>query len=215
MRNKEADTREKVSTIVTKLKAGIHNDTVTAAYVERINEVPVLFVHAGYRRSMVQYTLSHYNKPPATADGIASSLNALLKSSTHDCKDNSQACSLSDMAFQAGPDRGGSGVGGPFWTDFKVFVEEAESSSGGFDTLVKDDPDIMQVVGHTAKPSNIRYTKNMRSICIDAGMVYGTSSFLEISTTGKFYIHIVNNNAGQWVQHDLTAVYCNDEKTSD
>lgn len=145
MRNKEADSREKVSSIVAKLKAGIHDNSIVAAHVERISNVPVMFVHAGFRRSMMEYTLSNYGVAGGTAKEIVDILNGLLKNSTESCKDTVHSCSLTNMVFGAGPDRGGSGIGGPFWTDFKVFMEEADSPKGGFHTVVTGDPDIMQV----------------------------------------------------------------------
>jgi hypothetical protein len=150
MRNKEADTREKVSNIVAKLKSGIHDNSIVAAHVERIGSVPVMFVHAGFRRSMMEYTLASYGMAEPTATAIVGTLNSLLKNSTEACKDSFQSCSLADMVFGAGPDRGGSGLGGPFWTDFKVFMEEAESPKGGFHTVVTGDPDIMQVTSTPA-----------------------------------------------------------------
>jgi hypothetical protein len=61
-------------------------------------------------------------------------------------------------------------------------------------------------VGHTAKPNNVRYTKEMRSICIDSGMVYGVASFLEITTDGRFLVQIMAGDA--WEVHDLSSVHC-------
>ena len=145
MRNREADTREKVFTIVEKLKGGIHDGSIVASHVERLQGVPVLFVHAGFRREMMQHIVSQHALPRATADSISDTLTRLLVEATKDCRDTGSSCRLSDMVFHAGPDRGGSGIGGPFWTDFKVIKEETGSGKGEFYEHVTDDPDIMQV----------------------------------------------------------------------
>jgi hypothetical protein len=74
----------------------------------------------------------------------------------------------SEELFEAGPERGGRHIGGPFWTDFKVLQKEydqqhASSSgvSGGSGTGVEGDVamEMMQVVGHTAQHGSFRGTR--------------------------------------------------------
>ena len=64
------------------------------------------------------------------------------------------------------------------------------------------------MVGHSAKPNSIRYTRGMRSICIDSGMVYGTASFLEIDRRGRFVVHMMNAESSEWEVHDMTTLEC-------
>ena len=67
-------------------------------------------------------------------------------------------CSFADPLFEAGPDRGGSDIGGPFWTDFSVLTKAAEQREASFAQIV-------QVVGHSIGMS-IRTSNNMQSIGI-------------------------------------------------
>ena len=73
-------------------------------------------------------------------------------------------CTFHDKLFEAGPDRGGSDIGGPFWTDFTVLAKAAEQQESSF-------AQIIQVVGHTIG-SSIRTSRNIQSIGIGACCTY-------------------------------------------
>ena len=128
-------------------------------------------------------------------------------------------CSLKSPIYSAGPDRGGNGIGGPYWTDFrtlKAIGEYTTSSPWPF----------IQVVGHTADPGNIRFSKGLAAICIDGGMQYGGRTYLEITREGHIISHVLQDKKlgrgvdddgggsqrgvgfGQWLRTDLTAQVC-------
>lgn len=55
MRHPEADTREVVESVVLDLKERILNGEMNAAFVHQVGAIPILFVHAGLRPSMMQH----------------------------------------------------------------------------------------------------------------------------------------------------------------
>mmetsp|Transcript_23207 Transcript_23207/g.34057 ORF Transcript_23207/g.34057 Transcript_23207/m.34057 type:complete len:335 (+) Transcript_23207:3-1007(+) len=196
-----ADTKKKVEKLVGKMKSGIRSGTVIASHVERIHNIPLMFVHAGFRPEMIQYLKSHHGSD-GSPESLSRTLNSIVKGTLQtQCLSDSSPCSLSDAVFGAGPDRGGMGIGGPFWTDYKVL---AKAAAGG----VPQDPYMMQIVGHTASPGSVRYAAHMTALCIDAAMMVGVVSYLEISVTGKFFIHMLNSRTSDWDTHDLTSKTC-------
>ena len=105
--------------------------------------------------------------------------------------------------FEAGAERGGSHIGGPFWTDFKVLQKEYNPSFP---------PDnMMQIVGHTAQHGSFRGTNDLSALCIDAAMYTGTSTFLEIGYDKHFRLHIWNedqSSVNKWEVTDVTMSKC-------
>mmetsp|Transcript_23305 Transcript_23305/g.68020 ORF Transcript_23305/g.68020 Transcript_23305/m.68020 type:complete len:272 (-) Transcript_23305:37-852(-) len=112
--------------------------------------------------------------------------------------------------FSAGPDRGGSGLGGPFWTDFaKVHAQAAQPSL----------PGVVQVVGHTPSPCDtdhspgcqpVRYAPRSQVLDVDVAMVYGNNQgYLELTPGGDLVIHRrVSHNPEKWDEVSVTANEC-------
>lgn len=222
MINREADTKEKIVAVVNSMKRGVLDGSVVGSFVHRIGDQPLLFVHAGFRPKFVdklQRTL-----PDSSAEGIAGYVNGLLTDFVQKCTDESKffvPCEFPDEVFEAGPDRGGKGIGGPLWTDFHVIDEAATES-----TTV---PPFIQIVGHTMAwcydPSEpniypgddvaecslglIRATKGLEAVCVDGGMYAGGRAFLEIGQDGVFrsYQRITGPDT-PFVVKDLTAAVC-------
>lgn len=114
--------------------------------------------------------------------------------------------------FEAGPERGGNHIGGPFWTDFRVLQHEFESHSPT-PSLTSSVPPLhmMQVVGHTAQPGSFRSNGDLSALCIDAAMYTGTSTYLEIGYDQHFRLHVWSEkrveNDGWWTS-DVTDSKC-------
>jgi hypothetical protein len=126
--------------------------------------------------------------------------------------------------FEAGPDRGGEGLGGPFWTDFHTILESAETTDVP--------PTFIQIVGHTMAwcynprierelqvyPGDdvaecgmglIRATPQLDTICVDGGMYAGGRAFLEIGHDGVFRSYQRTTGPDTpFVVRDLTAEVC-------
>jgi hypothetical protein len=96
-------------------------------------------------------------------------------------------CQLDKPLYEAGKDRGGSSIGGPYWTDFRSLKALAEQQQ---QQQTVPWPWI-QVVGHTAEPGSIRFTRGLAAICIDGGLQYGGKTYLEITSGGKFISHVL------------------------
>lgn len=119
---------------------------------------PLLFTHAGFRPAMLS-RVGNIGKVTASAlaDFVDRSLLNAVEKGEFDAD-----------VFSAGPDRRGSGVGGPFWTDFSV-LQQASSLPKG----------IIQVVGHSAarckatqnaRCEPVRARADLKAICVDAGL---------------------------------------------
>jgi hypothetical protein len=122
-------------------------------------------------------------------------------------------CPFDDELFDAGPDREGSAIGGPIWTDFSVLELAADKH--------RFPKNIVQIVGHTlprcyrddALTSHtnsddnkcdehlIRHTEMLSAICVDAGMFLGARAYLEL-----------NQDAAVTAFEELTTTYYGDKK---
>ena len=114
--------------------------------------------------------------------------------------------SLQGRHFTAGIDRGGRGVGGTFWTDWRIL----EGAAG--EAL----PDAVQIVGHSAarcRPRRgspcepIRFRSDLRAVVIDAGLSKAYASnraYLEID--GSIYAHWLEADSSVWRRRDLAGV---------
>ena len=197
MRHPEADTVEVVQEIVLDLKQAILEDRQHAAYVHTVGEMSILFIHAGLRPEMMSYLQQKLSN--SSADAIADHMNSVLVEHTFRCPGFGKRCAFDDEIFEAGPDRGGKSIGGPFWTDMSI-IEQADRD-GRLNT------DFIQVVGHSVAdcykkyrgvsehppPDStgcelglVRRTKDMNAVCVDGGMYLGARTFLEISSQGSF-----------------------------
>jgi hypothetical protein len=132
-----ADTNEKVTSIVSKIKKGILDSSILGSYLERMNDVPVIFVHAGFRPQMVDWIREEYKSGSTpTPEDLSSIVNEQLRLAVSACG-NQVACPMRSPLFGAGPERGGRDIGGPFWTDYRVLAKAAAGQSF--------EPDMIQV----------------------------------------------------------------------
>lgn len=114
---------------------------------------------------------------------------------------------LRNPIFGAGPERGGQGIGGPFWTDFSVISKISSN-----DEVSK----FIQIVGHSAancdvlenpKCQPIRTTEY--AIAADAAIYWGNRAYLELLVHDgddawvTFVSHTKQRN-GLWLARNLT-----------
>lgn len=119
-----ADTKEKRLAIVDSLKRGILESKIVGSYFATINEIPVMFIHAGFRPQMIDYISKTFNINPSPAD-LSSFVNEHVKSNIMSCQRSGAPCKLNTEIFAAGSERGGRNIGGPFWTDYRVLSKAA------------------------------------------------------------------------------------------
>mmetsp|Transcript_25384 Transcript_25384/g.42311 ORF Transcript_25384/g.42311 Transcript_25384/m.42311 type:complete len:492 (-) Transcript_25384:70-1545(-) len=126
-----------------------------------------------------------------SAEAIAEYINSILTNQIKICRQF--PCSkFTNQVFDAGPDRGGTGIGGPLWVDFSTLEATAEQQL--------HPRHFLQVVGHTMaycydprRPGVhppilqaecslglVRATAGLYSVCVDGGMYLGGRTFLEI-----------------------------------
>jgi hypothetical protein len=228
MRNQSADTIENIVKIVDAMKDGVLKGNVVGSHHLSIRDQDILFTHSGIRPDFFKY-LKIYDIENSI--DIAAYINRKLTESIKACGDNNYQCQLDDEVFEAGKDRGGSHIGGPFWTDFSVISKAAEN--------LRTPPDMIQVVGHSAahcydprrlgmhplptepgcEKGLIRVSNALAAVCVDGGMYMGARSFLEISPQGRFRAwerkyedddvdSMMSQTTPQWVVRDLTAEVC-------
>ena len=226
-RNPTADTSEKVLKLINAMKKSIIDGRVVGAYVHRIFDQPLMFIHAGFRPKYLDYLTRILSSENSSPENMASHINNLLIEQTRQCTTEDgefKECSYVDEAFEAGPDRGGKGIGGPFWTDYQVIEEAAEVA-----TKSKIVPNMIQIVGHTMAwcydPRNpgihppkeqaecslglIRAASQLAAVCVDGGMYAGARAYLEIGSDGRFRSYQRNGDVNTtWVVKDLTQSTC-------
>jgi hypothetical protein len=90
--------------------ADINAGTLVVAHIEKLNDVPVVFVHGGFTSTYLNQhkKLLGHN---ANIEDIVAHANSLLKHAVQNC--HRIPCSFDHDMFQAGPERGGRGIGGP------------------------------------------------------------------------------------------------------
>lgn len=197
-RNKKTDSLEKCKAITNKLRQGISNESIIGSYVRDMEGVPLMFVHAGFRKEMIDFMKKKYSIT-GTANELSYYTNKVLKDVI---VKQSEASVISlprgpdDELFEAGPERGGRRIGGPYWTDFRVLQQEGLSghSEAPFS--------MMQIVGHTAKRGSFRGSEGMSALCIDTAMYTGMSTYLEIGYDKHFRIYMWKND--HWQTQDVS-----------
>ena len=216
-RHRFADTAGKIAELNRRMKDDIASGRVLAAYALSVNGLDILFTHAGVRPAFDAYLR---RQGINTASATAGFLNQVLNASASACIGKS-TCRLDEdrEVYEAGKDRGGKHIGGPFWTDFSI-LESAEAAGTAL-------PGVLQIVGHTMAfcfdPSNpeyypredeyecalglIRATERMTAICTDAGMYAGARAYLEISDWRKFTA-FEKQRDGSWRGRDLVGGLC-------
>ncbi len=110
MRNPVADTPSKIQELVDGMKQDILRKKLALGHVLRINDVPIMFTHAGFHSGFLSYLERTIGS--MTPEDITSYLNGILIDTTISCV-NDGVCEYDDQIFEAGRDRGGSGIGGP------------------------------------------------------------------------------------------------------
>lgn len=111
MRNKAHDTPEKINYIVSTSKEAIMDNRLVGAYPLSFgnDNEPLLFVHAGLKSGFLNHMSRFVDS--LDAHSIANYINSEIKSVVSQCR--SKYCRLNGELFEAGPDRGGAGIGGP------------------------------------------------------------------------------------------------------
>jgi hypothetical protein len=187
-----------------------------------------MFVHAGFRKDMIRFMKQRYS-----IEGTPQQLSSVINQAMRDVI-TSQVHAITvalprgkgEEIFEAGPERGGRNIGGPFWTDFKVLQKEFSSSSSSSSSSSLPE-EMMQVVGHTASVGSFRGTDDMSAICIDAAMYAGsTSTFLEIGYDKHFRLNrwkgsgvasdsVDVDGGGSWHESDVTSSKCSPSVAKD
>lgn len=113
-RHKQADTPDKIRSFWEMLTTDIKSGAVQMAYLHRINGVPLVFVHAGYNPKFIKYLAKQgaHSAEEIVNHAITSLRTAVSRCTGIPCK------TIKGELYDAGPDRGGAGIGGPLWTDF-------------------------------------------------------------------------------------------------
>jgi hypothetical protein len=120
----KADTKEKRLAIVNSLKHGIQESKIVGSYFTTINQIPVMFIHAGFRPQMIEYITDKF-QVSSTPRELSSFVNGHVKSAIQHCMKSGVSCNLNTEIFGAGSERGGRNIGGPFWTDYRVLAKAA------------------------------------------------------------------------------------------
>jgi hypothetical protein len=219
--NKRTDTKESRENIVHQLKSGIMSGGIVGAHIEQVGGIPYLFTHAGLRPAMVSQINRNFQAEGRSLSTISVTdydqlINLKLLEAVQPCANRtSSTCNFGDELFQAGPERHGTSIGGPFWTDFQILKDCDKSSE--FSAQLS----FVQIVGHTIERNKIRVTEGLSAVCVDAGMYLGGRAYLEIfSATGAVLTHArrvdggnlpsidIQNTLGSWDTVDLTAQLC-------
>jgi len=176
-------------------RAEVKSGAVRVAFADG----PYCFTHAGVRPALLE-------RLPAASRSVGALVRYFderLRGAVVACG-ASRACRFRDDIFSAAADRGGRGVGGTFWTDWRILAAAAG------DEL----PDAIQVVGHSAsrcRPQRgspcepIRFRSDLRAVVIDAGLSTAYASnraYLEID--GSIFAHWLEASSPPvWRTRDL------------
>jgi hypothetical protein len=136
-RNPQSDTKAKVTSLVQDMKSSILRNKVRGAYYRTLHGVDLLFTHSGFRQDMKRLVLGSSPLPDGTSEAkaLVEFTNKLLFDSVKRCSHEDAICKMRHEVFEAGPERGGASIGGPFWTDFSVI--EAEEASKPSESLIQ------------------------------------------------------------------------------
>jgi hypothetical protein len=197
--HKVSDTEKVKDDIVGQLKEGISGGFIRGAFSTCIRGTMFLFTHAGLRPAMMESIKRLLDTEYLAAADYEKYINSKLTEVIQRCSaSTSKLCELNDQLFQAGPERGGRGIGGPFWTDFDVLQKADRDSAAA--------TDFVQVVGHSIELNRIRVTVANSAICVDAGMFLGGRAYLELIDSGAALAH--RNFAGSWRTINFSEVRC-------
>jgi hypothetical protein len=203
-------------------------------------EGQLLVTHAGVRPAMWGQLLaalpSSVGALPAggQADAVADKLRSDLVAAAATCRETPPGSSpkapplacpglARDPVYDAGPERGGKGVGGPYWTDFKILEAIGASEGGelggggGAGPLSK----VTQVVGHSAADCDVAEWADCQPIrgthhalAVDGAMYWGNRAYLELTAWpgsgggGPEFISHTKLPDGTWQRRYLDAGRC-------
>jgi hypothetical protein len=164
-RNNKGDTKAKMLKLVSSLKSGIVNGNIVGSHLENIDGVEVLFIHAGFRQKYLdhlgksKYFLEKYPEGVTPSTLVDFVNNEVIKIVDNKQCQNSflpSKCYFdggSDgQLYEAGKERGGRNIGGPFWTDYSII--ENDAMKGPFK------PEMIQIVGNIKTLNNNNNTNN-------------------------------------------------------
>jgi hypothetical protein len=214
------DTLSIRSNIVADAINQILDGSLLGAFSTDFNDIPILFTHAGLRVKMFDNLVTRSTKGSvgsvvsAVSSQLSNFINEKVRAATASSCTNSSSqsqlnaeglllkCSFNNyLLFDAGPERGGRGIGGPFWTDFSVLEKE--------DFISRYSPALpfLQIVGHTIQNRRVKVSSNFSAICVDVGMYMGGRAYLRMfSNRGSI---IANEKKGDiWHERDLTDAMC-------
>ena len=231
-RNKDTDSEDSLREVVQGLKDGLRSGKILGSYATRVQGMPILFSHAGFRPEMINFVQQEYKSSNGglQAEHLSEYVNNVVKKMTSEesCGHIKKLgevgkgwthCKYDHELFEAGPDRGGQNIGGPYWTDYSVMEKLGlgnlnRNTESEAEDIIKT---MVQVVGHTISPRRmIRNTKYMEAIGVDSGMYIGGRTFLEIDKHGRFLAHEKSTSSLQsgigtgtgWNIRDLTKELC-------
>jgi hypothetical protein len=208
----KADTRGKIRKFVDLTKQDVLAGKVVGAHYLSMQNTPIVFSHAGFSSEFLKSLKTNDPKE------IVEITNKNLRQEVEKCKN--KKCGFQTAMYEAGPERGGSGIGGPYWNDFSVLQKQATSSPFG--------NNFIQIVGHSISPCYmrddptsfkgcseglIRATSDLSAFCVDGGMYAGGRGFLEITSEGHFVAHEKLGKDARVVDYtdSLCSPYCNNE----
>ena len=213
-RNRLTDTPEKINDILADMKARVLKGAIKGAHHYLMGNQSVVFVHGGIREDMARYLLKHAQPPhddhkPAAVT-LVNTINKQLVDAVKKCEHHTLVCRLTSEVFEAGADRGGDRIGGPFWTDFTVLEKESQDrqQNQDGDFIVTS---FIQVVGHTARKNLFRHTVDFTAMCIDAGLYQGSKFYFEITKEGHFVANVLRPTQWegyQWISTDISDLNC-------
>ena len=122
-RNPTTDTKQKILKVVAAIVEDVADGSLVGAYAHTMHEVPILFIHAGVSANFYKYMQRELasSSTSVTATTAATELSPLAIAAysndlpkTHLAQCSSFPCKdFEHEFFEAGPDRGGAGIGGP------------------------------------------------------------------------------------------------------
>jgi hypothetical protein len=222
-RNKDYDSIESINKVTRAIMEDVVNGDISGSYYyEGYHNLPLLFSHAGIRKTLKDYLLNAMT----TSDGVSEDqsmnrnirisnyINDIIVNSIQACLSNNRDKIINQDSntnilitncrqyfnhpiYSASSERGGDGLGGIFWIDYEILRQDA---------LQMTEHDYIQIVGHTYSVNNIRSTQMLSHICIDVGIMYGGRGYLEIQRNGRIYKNIHANQ--EWKITDMTSIYC-------
>lgn len=198
-RNLKHDTSEKVAELQESMRQDILAGTLQASLaLEAFMDIPLFFSHAGLRPQMLHQLSARTPGRSPNPRAISTFVNDKLRLDVSRCLP--AGCIFKDAIYGVGAERGGSEIGGLFWTDYSVLEEAAASNNNPWD--------VVQIVGHTPSlEGKVRAARGLQSICVDVGLYLGGLGFLEMHPSGHFVAH-EHDKGGEWHARDLNVEMC-------